>query len=162
MPNPVEVKGIVTTATMPLRTYRADLTVVGAAGNVVEISLGPRSEGTKVRITRLFFSKPSAAVVLTMRVQVGVDTGGTSTNATVVGINNDVQSKVQIKLYTVAPTLGLLLASIWSASVATGDVFSEEFAGGGLLLDQGRPSFALNIDAIATIRGSLEWTEEAK
>lgn len=159
MPNPVEVKGVVEVWSPPLRTYRADINVVGAAGNVVEISLGPRSEKAKIRVTRLFFSKPSAAVVLTMRVQVGVDTGGTSTNVRAVAINSNVESKAQIKLYTVAPTLGLLLASIWSASVATGDVFSEEFAGGGLLLDQGRPSFALNIDAIATIRGSLEWTE---
>ena len=162
MANPVEIQGIVPVRPVVPRLYRADITVVGLAGNVVELTerLGSK---TLIRVLQVFFSKPSAATTLVMRVQANLDSGGTSTLGTIVPLNSTIPSAARIKLYTGAPTLGTLLGSVFSAAIATGDVFTEDFSaevGNGLLLKQGRPAFALNLSADATIRGYITWSEE--
>lgn len=145
----------------PWRTYRAAFSfTAGGAGVAAEV-LG--YAGGVVRVTKLFFTKPSAQITLILQKESTASSGGTSANMTKVPMDSVMAAaSAGVKQYTVAPTPGTVVGAIWQGVVATGDVFLEEFGerdGSQVILRGTSEGFVLNVSAGAALTGYLEWLE---
>lgn len=144
-------------------TYRVDFgALAGVAGNIVEI-IG--SATRTVRLNYVFVPKPTAQITLIGRKQSTASGAAASTTPTPVPLDStDAAATAVVTLYTAAPALGTLVGAVFSMVMGTSDAFREAFGQGAVqqvVLRGVAESFALNIDAGATVRGYLEWTEEA-
>ena len=142
-------------------TYRADIGVVaGGAGYAAEIIVPSK---TAVFVTQVFFAKPSVAVTMRLIKASTNSTGGTSTNATIVRMDEEARgSRATVRLFTGAPTAGTALGDVFELAVGTGDIVWEEFGnreGQYLKLHGPREALGVNVSGAATIVGYIEWIE---
>lgn len=143
-------------------TYRVDFgALVGVAGNIVEIA---GSATRTVRLNYIFVPKPTAQITLIGRKQSTASGVAASTTPTPVPLDSaNAAATAVVTLYTAAPALGNLVGAIFSMVVGTSDVFRDFFGQNivqQVVLRGVNETFALNIDAGATVRGYIEWTEE--
>ena len=153
--------GAATVTQQSIATYRVDFgALAGVSGQIVEV-IG--SATTTVRIIQIAIWKPSANVNVTFRKQSAASTGGTSTSPTPVRMNTaDAAATGVVKLYTAAPTQGTLVGLLVTLNMTPGDTYIDEpgaRGGESIVLNGVAQTFALTIDATATIRGFVEFTE---
>ncbi len=143
-------------------TYRVDFGgLVGLVGNIVEIA---GSATRTVRLNYIFVPKPTAQITLIGRKQSAASVGGTSTTPVPVPLDSaNAAATAVVSLYTAAPAAGALVGNVVSMVIGVNDIFREFFGQNSVqqvVLRGVNQTFALNIDAGATVRGYLEWTEE--
>lgn len=134
-----------------------------AAPNGIFFEL-PGVSGTTISIIDIYFYKPSVEVAFRARRLSSVGTGGTSTTPTPIRFKtSDGASAATPKLYTVAPTGGAAAVGnfVNIDPVTAGD--SQGFTYGDLSSEPitivNGESFALTVDAAATVYGYVRWTE---
>ena len=156
--------GTVTIATgdgmIPGIPYTSSFSVTVAIGDALEF----RGSANKVmRLYELYFAKPNVNVVVTGIKRSTADTGGTSSNATVVPHDStDPSASCILKLYTVAPSAGVAVGTIFREAVSGAlDRVSNRFdVGKGITLRGATESFAVTVDVACLLHGWARWTEE--
>lgn len=139
---------------IPYPTFVADIGVVGSgAGYAAELL----ANGERLRVKSVWFSKPSAQVTLRLIRAATASSGGTSTQADVIGMKGGVQSSARLLLFTAVPTAGTALGDVFEMVVGTGDNVEVLFGDDGTepLEIEGRQALAVNVSAAATIVGRI-------
>ena len=158
-PLPVSVESTAPVDDLP--TYSAVFSHAAVSGDSVVI-FGVANKRIKLR--EIGIVKPTAQQTCTLIKRSSLDTGGTSTLATIPPMESGDAPSATVRLYTAAPTAGTSVGTSRYAIVATGDVMIWSFDRPGVkppTLKRDDECLALNVDATGSIYGWLEWTEGA-
>jgi hypothetical protein len=145
------------------RTVIAGLATPGGNGQFLEIR-NPAASGRVIRVTMQALLKPSATILWTVKKQSALSTGGTSADNTPVPLDSQNAATVAVvRQYTVAPTAGAAVGSVWAdPAVTAGDRLVDQ--PGELEITQpitlrAGESVGWFSDAVATVYAVVELTD---
>ena len=147
-------------------TYRLTFNGLAAPiGQFLELR-NPAASGRVIRVTMQLLSKPTTTMRWSVAKQSALSTGGTSSSPTICPMDSNNPTTVGVvKLYTVAPTAGALVANVWNIpSVTAGDTFVDqpgEAVNTQAIVLRAGESVAWTSDVTATVGGDIEFTESS-
>jgi len=147
-----------------MATYRSSFSIsAGGAGVFLELGGGADRE---IMLHKLFISKPTNAVLLTIEKHSALSTGGTpGTALTKVPLSTRSEtSTASLVNFTAVPTPGASVGEILRDAVGTSDRVTHEFGERETrapTAEAAAECFSIITDGASVIKGYIEWTEKS-